>query len=79
MSVDETTDIHQSASNEPTVRIDPETGNKVISLERNGETLEFIIGSSPEGTDIRQRVPYDADDYGPVADFATDRARLQRG
>ena len=72
MSVDETTDIHQSASNEPTVRIDPETGNKVISLERNGETLEFIIGSSPEGTDIWQRVPYDADDYGPVADFATD-------
>jgi len=54
------------------VRIDPESGNKVITFDRNGETIEFIIGSTPEGTDIWQRVPYDADDYGPVEDFASD-------
>jgi cytochrome P450 len=54
------------------VRIDDETGNKVITFDRNGETIEFIIGSTPEGTDIWQRVPYDADAYGPVEDFATD-------
>jgi cytochrome P450 len=54
------------------VRIDPDTGNKVITFDRNGETIEFIIGSTPEGTDIWQRVPYDADHYGPVEDFATD-------
>jgi cytochrome P450 len=54
------------------VRIDPDTGNKVISFDRNGETIEFIIGSTPEGTDIWQRVPYNADDYGAVEDFATD-------
>jgi cytochrome P450 len=54
------------------VRIDPETGNKIITFDRNGETIEFIIGSDPEGTDVWQRVPYDADDYGPVEDFATD-------
>jgi cytochrome P450 len=54
------------------VRIDADTGNKVITFDRNGETIEFIIGSTPEGTDVWQRVPYDADDYGPVEDFATD-------
>jgi cytochrome P450 len=54
------------------VHIDPDTGNKVISFDRNGERIEFIIGSSPEGTDVWQRVPYNADDYGPVSDFATD-------
>jgi hypothetical protein len=54
------------------VRIDPDTGNKVISFDRNGETIEFIIGSTPEGTDVWQRVPYNADDYGPVDDFTTD-------
>ena len=31
-----------------------------------------IFGTSPEGTHIWQRVPYNPDDYGPVADFATD-------
>jgi len=30
------------------------------------------FGDSPEGTDIWQRVPYDPDDYGPVADYRTD-------
>ena len=30
------------------------------------------FGDSPEGTHIWQRVPYNADDYGPVSDFATD-------
>ncbi len=31
-----------------------------------------IFGDSPEGVDIWQRVPYDAADYGPVDDYATD-------
>jgi cytochrome P450 len=31
-----------------------------------------IFGDSPEGTNVWQRVPYNAADYGPVADFATD-------
>ena len=30
------------------------------------------FGDTPEGTHIWQRVPYNADDYGPVSDFATD-------
>ncbi|MFK8024049.1 MAG: cytochrome P450 [Ilumatobacter sp.] len=33
---------------------------------------ETIFGTSPEGTHVWQRVPYDADDYGPVEDFSTD-------
>ncbi|MGK0313281.1 MAG: hypothetical protein ACI8RC_002920, partial [Ilumatobacter sp.] len=53
-------------------RIDETTGNKIISIERSGEILDFIIGSSPDGTDLWQRVPYDADDYGPVSDPRTD-------
>ena len=65
MSIDETTA-------EPDIRIDPDTGNKIITWDRNGETMEFIVGSRPEGTDVWQRVPYDAADYGPVVDFATD-------
>ncbi|HYN34823.1 MAG TPA: cytochrome P450, partial [Ilumatobacteraceae bacterium] len=60
------------SANEPTVRLDEATGNKVISFYRNAELVEFIIGSSPEGTDIWQRVPYNADDYGQVQDYATD-------
>jgi len=35
-------------------------------------TRDSIIGDTPEGTDVWQRVPYNADDYGPVSDFATD-------
>ena len=31
-----------------------------------------IVGDSPEGTHVWQRVPYNAADYGPVSDFATD-------
>jgi cytochrome P450 len=31
-----------------------------------------IFGDSPEGTNVWQRVPYNPDDYGAVADFATD-------
>ncbi len=31
-----------------------------------------IFGDSPEGTHVWQRVPYNADDYGPVSDFASD-------
>jgi hypothetical protein len=31
-----------------------------------------IVGDRPEYTDIWQRVPYDADDYGPVTDWASD-------
>ena len=36
------------------------------------EYVQPIFGDTPEGTHIWQRVPYDADDYGPVTDFATD-------
>ncbi|MEO1058286.1 MAG: cytochrome P450 [Actinomycetota bacterium] len=31
-----------------------------------------IIGDSPEGTDLWERVPYNADDYGDVEDWTTD-------
>jgi cytochrome P450 len=31
-----------------------------------------IFGDTPEGTHVYQRVPYNADDYGPVSDFTTD-------
>ncbi|MEM9517531.1 MAG: cytochrome P450, partial [Actinomycetota bacterium] len=31
-----------------------------------------IIGPSPEGTDLWERVPYNPDDYGDVDDWATD-------
>ena len=41
----------------------PEPGNYVE---------ETIFGDSPEGTHVWQRVPYDADHYGPVEDFTTD-------
>ena len=30
------------------------------------EYVEPIFGDSPEGTHVWQRVPYNADDYGPV-------------
>ena len=66
------TDTLDESTTGPDIRIDPETGNKIITWDRNGEPMEFIIGSSPEGTDVWQRVPYDAADYGPVTDFATD-------
>lgn len=36
------------------------------------EYVTPIFGDSPEGTHVWQRVPYDAADYGPVDDFATD-------
>jgi hypothetical protein len=39
---------------------------------RRGPDYVPTFGDSPEGTDVWQRVPYNADDYGPVADFATD-------
>ncbi len=66
------TDTVDENTTGPDIRIDPETGNKIITWERSGETMEFIVGSSPDGTDVWQRVPYDAADYGPVEDFATD-------
>jgi cytochrome P450 len=34
--------------------------------------VEPIFGDSPVGTHVWQRVPYNADDYGPVTDYATD-------
>ena len=64
--------LDETTSTKPSVRIDPETGNKIISFLRGGEMVEFIIGSTPEGTDLWQRVPYDEADYGPVEDYATD-------
>jgi cytochrome P450 len=63
--------VDQTAQN-ATTTIDPETGNKILSFERNGETIEIIVGTSPEGTDVWQRVPYNPDDYGPVTDHRTD-------
>lgn len=36
------------------------------------EFVEPIFGDTPEGTHVWQRVPYNADDYGPVTDFAGD-------
>ncbi|MCO5305637.1 MAG: cytochrome P450, partial [Microthrixaceae bacterium] len=36
------------------------------------ELEDPIFGDSPEGTHVWQRVPYNAADYGPVSDFATD-------
>ena len=36
------------------------------------EYVPPILGDSPEGTDIWERVPYDAEMYGPVTDWATD-------
>ena len=66
------TDTLDPSTSDPTMRIDEATGNKIITFECDGEMLEFIIGRSPEGTDIWQRVPYDAGDYGTVADYRTD-------
>jgi cytochrome P450 len=36
------------------------------------ERMEFILGDRPEGFEFWQRKPYDAADYGPVTDYATD-------
>lgn len=36
------------------------------------EQRTAIIKATPEGADLWERVPYDADDYGPVRDWATD-------
>lgn len=52
--------------------IDPETGFTVVTVERDGETYDFILGDRPEGTDVWQRVPYDAADYGAVSDYSSD-------
>jgi cytochrome P450 len=41
-------------------------------VPRRGAAYIPTFGDSPEGTDVWQRVPYNADDYGPVAEFATD-------
>ena len=42
---------------------------------RFGEETDYvppILGDSPDGTDIWERVPYDPEMYGPVKDWATD-------
>jgi len=39
---------------------------------RRGADYVPTFGTSPEGTDVWQRIPYNADDYGPVTDFTTD-------
>lgn len=66
------TDTVNKTEGEPTMRIDEATGNRIRTVMRNGEPVDFIIGTSPEGTDVWQRVPYDPDDYGPVADYSVD-------
>lgn len=55
-----------------TARIDPDTGNRIITVTRGDACHDVIIGSSPEGTDVWQRVAYDPAAYGPVSDFRTD-------
>ena len=46
-------------------------GDAATNAATNGYELP-IFGDSPEGTHVWQRVPYNADDYGPVADYTTD-------
>ena len=41
------TDTLDENTTGPDTTIDPETGNKIITWDRNGETMEFIVGSSP--------------------------------
>lgn len=55
--------------------IDNEAPSGATADQPSGGGFAFrepVFGDSPEGTDVWQRVPYDADDYGPVADYATD-------
>ncbi len=42
------------------------------TVQEPTEWVPPTIGPSPEGVDGWERVPYDADDYGPVEDWATD-------
>ena len=42
------------------------------TVEEPTEWAPPIIKSTPEGADGWERVPYDADDYAEVSDWATD-------
>ena len=42
------------------------------TVENKQTAPEPIIGPSPEGTELWEREPYDAEDYGEVADYRTD-------
>ena len=53
--------------------VDNTTTTEAVPTEAvRGPDYVMTFGDRPEGTDIWQRVPYDADDYGPVSDYATD-------
>ena len=52
--------------------VQPSESTTVPAEAVRGADYVMTFGDRPEGTDIWQRVPYDADDYGPVSDYATD-------
>jgi cytochrome P450 len=52
--------------------IDQPAGPTPESGRFGAEREEVVFGTSPDGTHIWQRVPYDPAHYGPVRDFATD-------
>ena len=55
-----------------TDHVDPTNSRYHRPPRGSSEQYVPVVGDRPEGTDVWQRVPYDADDYGPVTDFATD-------
>jgi len=52
--------------------VQPSDSTTVPAEAVRGADYVMTFGDRPEGTDIWQRVPYDAADYGPVTDYATD-------
>ena len=52
--------------------VQPSESTTVPAEAVRGADYVITFGDRPEGTDIWQRVPYDAADYGPVTDYATD-------
>jgi len=52
--------------------VDSNENSGAPAAPQTAEYEEPIFGDTPEGTHVWQRVPYNADDYGPVGDFASD-------
>ena len=52
--------------------VQPSESTTIPAEAVRGADYVITFGDRPEGTDIWQRVPYDAADYGPVTDYATD-------
>ena len=48
------------------------TDNDQPTVDQMPERQLPVFGPSPEGTNFWERTPYNADDYGPVSDWATD-------